>query len=95
MTSDLQSEKSGSHFTEFWPVIIDDIVDRYPLGHARQQGFVPSESNVRLFLENSKSGDLLRKALARNTPYSAILIDHCLLTVGMDLGIKVSRIDLT
>jgi hypothetical protein len=72
--------------------MIDKFVDRYPLEHARQQGFVPDESNVRLFLENSNSGDLLRKALARNTPYSAILIDHCLLHVGMDLGTKVRRI---
>uniref|UniRef100_A0A915DXK9 Uncharacterized protein n=1 Tax=Ditylenchus dipsaci TaxID=166011 RepID=A0A915DXK9_9BILA len=59
-----------------------DVKFSIPAGNARQENYLPSLDNIRLFLENGKKGDVLKKALVRHAPFTSLLLDHALISVG-------------
>jgi hypothetical protein len=59
---------------------------------ARQEIFVPSASNIALFLKSAKPTDILRKALVRHVPFSGQLLEHSFLTVGLPPNAQVKDI---
>ena len=61
----------------------------YPIERARQTAYLPSEETIGLFLNHSKKGDVLRKALIKHVPFSSALLDHSLISVGLPSDCKI------
>lgn len=65
------------------------MIFRYPIEQARQDCFIPSAENIKLFLESSNKEDVLRKALIRQVPFGSALLDHAFVTKGIPIDAKV------
>ncbi|KAI1707999.1 nuclear export mediator factor Nemf [Ditylenchus destructor] len=65
------------------------VRERYPLENARQENFLPSAENIGLFLENGKKGELLKRYLVRQSPFSSQLLDHALAVIGFPANAQI------